>query len=203
MQANLRRGLVFLILLTTAGLAPGARAQMAWREGDGAGFHHFSDKGAPQGNLTADAFDDGHLARQSGSPIRALWGRAGDIVDALQALNGPAAMPFHGGDGGSAWGFRLDPGDFLVEVRGFYGNWYGSVFVSQLTFITARGRVYGPFGKNNGVQGPRVLELQAPPGRQIIAFTGSTATAGEADGNPSIFLSSLGAVFAPMDWGQR
>ena len=201
MKRDPKLGLVFLILLTAVGLVPAARAQMAWREG--VGFHHFSDKAGPQGNPTADFFDDGRLARESGSPIRAVWGRAGDIVDALQALNGPAAMPFHGGDGGSAWGFRLDPGDFLVGVRGAYGNWYGNIFISQLSFVTARGRVYGPFGNNNGVRDPHVIEIKAPPGRQIVAFTGSTGTAGEADGNTSTFLSSLGAVFAPMDWGQR
>ncbi|GEM_PF-5584611 len=184
------------LLLVAACLAPAANAQMAWRERDGAGFP------APADNAATGRFDDGRLARESGSSIREVWGRAGDIIDALQVLNGPAAMPFHGGDGGSAWGFRLDQGDFLVEVRGFYGNWYGNIFVSQLTFITARGRVYGPFGKNNGVQDPRVIEIQATPGRQIIAFTGSTGVAGEADGNASTFLASLGAVFAPIDWGQ-
>lgn len=180
--------------LMLAGNLTAARSQMAWRETDGqAGFQE----------TATGRFDDTRFARESGFPIGEVWGRSGDVVDALQALNGPAAMPFHGGDGGGAWGFRLDPGDFLVEVRGFYGNWYGNIFVSQLTFITARGRVYGPFGKNNGVQNPQVIKIQAPPGRQIIAFTGSTGVAGGSDGSTSTFLASLGAVFAPANWGQR
>ena len=197
MKRNPKQWLVFSMILITVSWVPVAQAQMAWREREGAGFP------SPADSAATGRFDDTRLARESGSSIRALWGRAGDIVDALQALNGPRAMPFHGGDGGGAWGFRLDPGDFLVEVQGIYGNWYGNIFVSQLTFITARGRVYGPFGKNNGVQNPQALVLQAPAGRQIIAFTGSTGIAAEADGKALTFLSSLGAVFAPMDWGQR
>jgi hypothetical protein len=38
-----------------------------------------------------------------------------------------------------------------------------------------------------------VLNLQAPPGRRIIALTGSTQSAGESDGSTSTFLSALGA----------
>ena len=204
MEPKIYRGLVLSLFLTASSWVA-AGAQMAWRE-EGPGWdrpHRFMEEAEPQGKVTAERFDDGQEALESGHPIRAIWGRAGDIVDALQSLNGREAMPFHGGDGGGAWGFRIESGDYLAEVHGYFGNWYGHLFISQLSFVTAKGRVYGPFGKNNGVQGAQRINLVAPPGRQIIAFTGSTDEAPEADGSVSTYLSSLGAVFEPMDWAPR
>ena len=154
---------------------------------------HFVRAILPQGNLTHDTFDDTPKALESLRTITWVRVRGGDIIDQIQVSNGKVDMPAHGGEGGKGWEFRLDRGDVLTRIWGTYGNWYGNIFISQLFFGTAHGRVYGPFGKNGGIRDPQPFSLEAPMGWQIIALIGSTSDVGESDGRTSSFLSALGA----------
>lgn len=145
-------------------------------------------------------FDDTAAAKQVGIPITKVVVRSGQIVDSIQAFNGNQQMPQHGGDRGTQTIVTLDPGDAITEVSGYYGPWYGTVFLLQLTLKTANGKTYGPLGTMGGSSASSRKSFSfSTPGGRLIAFSGSTASAPEADGSMSSFVSSLGATFVVSD----
>jgi hypothetical protein len=120
-------------------------------------------------------------------PMTRLVVRSGDIIDAIQPLYGSNAAPIQGGHGGLPTSIDLT-GDAIVAITGFTGTYFGKAQVSQLTFKTALGKSYGPFGTMNHVESPKPFELTAPAGSAIRSFLGTTVT--HTDG--TTFIASLG-----------
>lgn len=120
-------------------------------------------------------------------PMTSLVVRSGDIIDAIQPIYGSNAAPIQGGHGGVPTSIDLTD-DAIVSITGSTGTYFGWAQIAQLTFHTARGKSYGPFGTMNNVQSPQPFELVAPAGSAIRSFFGTTVT--HTDG--TTFIASLG-----------
>ena len=140
------------------------------------------------------AFDDTAAAAALGQPLSRIRVRCGNIVDAVQAFYGPdaIALPSHGGGGGGPNDVVLDPGDAVIGVTGFWGSWFGGVYILQIILTTRAGRSYGPFGSAEFADSGTVFCFQAAEGESLLAFTG---TVGMGNNGQSQFLGSLGATF--------
>ncbi|HEX5747344.1 MAG TPA: hypothetical protein VFZ09_13960 [Archangium sp.] len=97
--------------------------------------------------------------------MTSLLVRSGDIIDAIQPGYGSNTAPFEGGPGGNPTTIDLT-GDSIVSLTGFTGTYFGMAQVSQITFHTASGKTYGPFGTlrnvhdaRRGLAGPRLGAL--------------------------------------------
>ena len=93
---------------------------------------------------------------------------AGQYVDSLQMIyrlpNGrPLEAPKHGGGGGRATSFRLEPGEYIVGISGRCGT-----YVDSLRIHTNR-RTSQLFG---GSGGDRDFHIDVPEGNQATGFTG-------------------------------
>ncbi|MFN7982384.1 MAG: galactose oxidase-like domain-containing protein [Vicinamibacterales bacterium] len=107
--------------------------------------------------------------------------RAGSWLDAIQGLATPTNFPNHGGTGGAlstaSWG-AADP---LVRIYGKYSNNY----VSQISFVSKSGKVFGPYGAAQAGGTTRTFDYTVPAGNKVYAFFGS------ADG----YLRSIGVRY--------
>lgn len=126
-------------------------------------------------------------------PMTSLVVRSGDIIDAIQPIYGSNAAPIQGGPGGTPTSINLT-GDAIVSITGSTGTYFGMTQVAQLTFKTAGGKTYGPFGTMRNVQNPQPFELVAPAGSAIGSFFGTTAvhTGG------TTYIASLGGNLRPL-----
>lgn len=138
-------------------------------------------------------FDDTSAAQGLQQPLTSIQVHHGNIVDGIQAFYGNAltSLPYHGGIGGATTKIVLDQGDSVTQISGFYGNWYGSSYILQLTLHTKQGKMYGPFGDMQYATTRTPFSLVANANEQAIAFFGSV-TAG--NNGQSQFVGSLGLV---------
>jgi hypothetical protein len=113
--------------------------------------------------------------------------RSGDVIDAIQPIYGSNAAPSQGGPGGGPTRIDLTD-DAIVSITGSSGTYFGRAQLAQLTFTTARGKTYGPFGTMRNVSSPSPFELTAPAGGAIWSFFGTTAV--HTDG--TTYVASLG-----------
>jgi len=141
-------------------------------------------------------FNDTADAQRLNQSITAVNIRSGEIVDAVQALYGAAktALPQHGGQGGGVSSIVFDPGERLIRVAGIYGNWYGAIYILQVTLATQT-KSYGPYGSMGGSSNPIPFSFDSQPGEQIIAFSGSIVSGQQADRSISQFLATIGVTF--------
>jgi hypothetical protein len=156
-------------------------------------------------NVQNASFDDTTVIANAGNPpITQLTINAGEIIDAIEATNTGTAngqpQPWyllqHGGNGGNTSTITLEPGDVIVEITGYTGNWFGWNVVAQLTITTRNGVTYGPYGNMSNVNNPQAFTWQAPGGQMIVAFSGSTQRVPEAGGSNSYIFAGLGASYA-------
>jgi hypothetical protein len=135
-----------------------------------------------------------NLSAVSGwGPMTSLVIRSGDIIDAIQPIYGSNSAPIQGGPRGTPTTIDLKD-DAIVSMTGFTGTYFGLTQVAQITFTTARGKTYGPFGTMRNVYGPTPFTLPAPAGGAIWSFFGTTVV--HTDG--TTYIASLGGnVQAP------
>lgn len=146
------------------------------------------DRLGPVGGQTGQVFfDDTQNCIPLRTPITRILINAGDVVDSIEIFYEENAMPRHGGNSGTAYTVMFDNGDYLTEVTGIYGQYFGAVQIGQITLKSHNGKIYGPFG-NAQVTEKTFFSFPAQSNEMIIAFFGSTFT--HSDG--STFLSSLG-----------
>ncbi len=127
-------------------------------------------------------FNDGPIIGAAGNPpISQLLIRAGDVLDAMQATNTGTfsrrpvqyVLPQHGGSGGVASRVDIPSGDVVAEVSGSTGSWRGQHCVLQITITTRGGRVLGTFGSMENSTSKVPFRFVAPPGKSIVAFSGT------------------------------
>ncbi|MDY7233108.1 hypothetical protein [Hyalangium rubrum] len=109
----------------------------------------------------------------SWGPMTSLLVRSGDILDAIQPSYGSNVASMQGGPGGTPTTIDLTD-DAIVKLTGFTGTYFGMMQVAQISFHTARGKTYGPFGTMRNVSNPQPFELAAPTGSAIRSFFGAT-----------------------------
>jgi hypothetical protein len=142
-------------------------------------------------------FDDIENCIPLRTPITKILINAGEVVDSIEVYYGDTAMPRHGGNGGAPYTVVFDPGDYLIQISGIYGQYFGAVQIGQLTLKSHKGKIYGPFGAAN-VTAKAFFSFPAQQNEALIAFFGSTFT--HSDG--STFLSSLG-VYAEEIYARK
>jgi hypothetical protein len=119
--------------------------------------------------------------------------RSGDIVDSIAPVYGSQAAPPEGGSGGTS--SQVDfTGDSLVAISGVTGTYFGAVQVAQLTFRTAAGKNFGPFGSLRNVSSNQPFDLRAPAGFRISSFFGTTFT----HTGGTAFIASIGGNVVPI-----
>lgn len=138
-------------------------------------------------------FDDTSAAQSLQQPLTSIHIQHGNIVDGIQAFYGntPTSLPYHGGIGGATTKIVLDQGDRVTQISGFYGDWYGSSYILQLTFHTKQGKTYGPFGDMLYATTRTPFSLVANANEQAIAFFGAVSA---GNNGQSQFLGSLGVT---------
>jgi hypothetical protein len=123
----------------------------------------------------------------SWGPMTSLVVRSGDIIDAIQPIYGSNAAPSQGGHGGTPATIDLT-GDAIVSMSGYTGTYFGMTQIAQVTFGTARGKSYGPYGTMHNVYNPQPFSLAAPKGSGIRSFFGTTVT----HSGGTTYVASLG-----------
>ena len=148
-----------------------------------------------------ELFNDTDAALATGSSITKIGIRSGEIVDGIEAWYDDVALKGHGGQGGAPRTVVLDEGDHLVEVFGYYGDWFGAVYVLQVAFLTSNGKRYPDqdyFGSGAHSSRPKAFRFTAGEGEEIIAFSGARVKGLEADGSLSWYICALGAIAATI-----
>jgi len=126
-----------------------------------------------------------------GAHLKTLTLYSGDVLDSIQADYGTAGvMPKHGGNGGGKTVIDFATDEYIVEVSGKYGNYYGISHVAQLIIRTNK-RTLSPVGMDNKVSNPTSFSFVARSGEAIIAFYGSVGV--HTDGTE--FISGLGVGY--------
>lgn len=146
-------------------------------------------------------FDDTEAAKNQIFPfLTKIVIRHGDIIDRLQAYYGDECMFARGGNGGEESTFEIEPGDFLIEVSGYYGTWFAQTAILQLTLKTQNGKT-ATYGTKNYASNVNSFCLTANSEKKerILAFHGSTFSGNLANGRATSFLGSLGVTIQYPD----
>lgn len=144
------------------------------------------------------AFDDNVIIQAQTTPTLmqsvSVW--CGEVVDAIQTMNqNPGGtyvveMLQHGGDTGHS-----NPPVLLTNgLQGFSyvtGNWYGNMVIAQ---ITIDGNSF-PGSVNPSVSNPQTINVTAPAGKTIVAFSGTTQLVQLSGGGYTWVVSSISPVF--------
>lgn len=156
-------------------------------------------------NNNSMLFDDSQTMALAGNPpITGLMIRHGEVLDAIQPTNTgsfqstPAVytLPQHGGNGGSVSNVQLNTGEFITEISGYTGTWFGWQCVLQISFITSSGRTLGPYGTMTNATTKDPFSLTAPVGQSYIAFSGTLINVPLASGNYTNIIASINATAA-------
>ncbi len=134
--------------------------------------------GGPHGT----PFDDADDLPATPSP-RTLTLRGGARLDAVSLTHTDGTVLAHGGSGGTAASLTLGPGEHLTSVTLTEGRKDGRTRIFSAHFTTDRGR-----GLTAGTATTDTAVLTAPPGWQIVGFTGR---AGDE-------IDKLGVLYAPI-----
>lgn len=118
---------------------------------------------------TGTAFSD---AVAAGQTLTGVTVRAGSWVDAIQGLASPTNLPSHGGTGGTAYTATWGASDPLIRIYGKYSN----SRISQISFVTSSGRVFGPYGTAAAGGTVRTFNYTVPSGNKVYGFVGSSNT---------------------------
>jgi hypothetical protein len=111
--------------------------------------------------------------------------KSGYWIDSIQGRATPADLPLRGGPGGAAAGFTLDPGEYIVRAYGKQGANAVSPAISQISFVTSQGRVFGPYGEGLGQDPTTPFDIVLPPGGRVVGFTGRAGT----------YLNAIGLLY--------
>ncbi|MER7495519.1 jacalin-like lectin [Streptomyces pharetrae] len=134
--------------------------------------------GGPHGTAFTDADD---LPRALAP--RTLTLRGGARLDAVAVTHADGTVLSHGGTGGTATSLTLGAGEHLTSVRLTRGQKDGRTRVFSAAFTTDRGRTLA-----SGTPTADAATFTAPPGRQIVGFTGRAGAE----------IDKLGVLYAPI-----
>lgn len=124
-----------------------------------------------------------------GARISEVRVRAGDIIDAIQAMyilpNGQQLEgSWHGGRGGRIAYFRLEPDEYIIGLSGRYGDHIDSL---QIHTNRRNSQLFGGRG------GDRSYRLDVPTGNQTVGFIGRSGS----------YLDAIGLNYAKIESSKR
>jgi hypothetical protein len=130
----------------------------------------------PFGGPGGGAFDDATIVNMDQLEIREIVIRHGALIDSIEFVyhnrvtDALVSSDHHGGTGGAEDRIILNPGEYIVEVRGRTGN-----LVNSLTLQTNQNRTIGRYGGLGGdpdYDAPSQQEQVAS--NEVFAFFGSS-----------------------------
>jgi len=125
----------------------------------------------------------------TGARLTRLTIHSGEVIDALQATYGATALPAHGGPGGGPTVIDLATDEYITELSGTYGTYYGAVHILQLQ-VRTNTATYNTLGSTNGASGVTPFRFTTESGEAIVALSGRTFR--HTDG--TLFVSALGVT---------
>ncbi|MFO7563236.1 MAG: jacalin-like lectin [Enhygromyxa sp.] len=125
----------------------------------------------------------------AGARLTQLTVHSGEVIDSLQATYGDTAMPSHGGPAGGPTVIVLADDEYITEISGNYGTYYGAVHICELTIRTNK-QTHDTLGSTNSVHGVTPFVFKAESGEAIVSFSGRSMR--HTDGTE--FLSALGVT---------
>ncbi len=128
--------------------------------------------------------------------LTAVTVRHGYWIDAVQAHVGSVTLPAHGGSSGITNTFTLAAGEYLVAIHGRTGANAVVPAISQISFVTNKGHVYGPYGQGLGQGQTTPFYWRVPVGGRIVGFTGRAGAFLNAIGVQYVVESSTPDVVA-------
>jgi hypothetical protein len=136
-------------------------------------------------------FSDLEEAKKSGLPIIKMIIHSGEVLDSIQAFYGPkfTPLPQHGGNGGKKDEFKLEAGDRIIEVSGYWGEWFGRDTILQITISTKGKKTYGPYGNMNNATTKTPFSFSDD---EIYGFFGSFIKVPMHGNNESEIVNTLG-----------
>ncbi|MDC0773632.1 jacalin-like lectin [Streptomyces sp. HD] len=134
--------------------------------------------GGPHGT----AFNDADDLPAAPAP-RTLTLRGSSRLDALSLTHDGGTTLTHGGTGGTATSLTLASGEHLTSVKLTQGQKDGRTRLFSASFTTDKGR-----SLSSGTATSDTKTFTAPPGRQIVGFTGRSGDE----------LDKLGVLYAPI-----
>ncbi|AFY43925.1 glycosyl hydrolase family 18 protein [Nostoc sp. PCC 7107] len=160
-------------------------------------------KGTMATEIGGGVFEDTNMRRdakgnpQAVPPITEMIVRYGNVVNAIQTINGDLKLPQHGGYSGiAAPTIKLDEGDNIIEVSGYTGTWFGWNCVLQLMLTTKNGKTYGPYGSMADASQKIPFSFKALTGQSIVAFKGTLISIPLKDAPETTVIESLSVSFA-------
>jgi hypothetical protein len=105
--------------------------------------------------------------------IGGVEGRSADRIDQIEVVWTDSAGKPHssdqfGGQGGKRFGFQVNPGAYLTEIRGSVGTYAGTFSVFSLQFVTSDNVTSRVFGKATGYP----FVFACPDGYHIVGLVG-------------------------------
>jgi hypothetical protein len=137
------------------------------------------------------SFDDVPATVQDIKPITKVSIHSGNIIDQLDVFYAGVSKP-HGGNGGGESSFSLSDGEYITEVSGDYGEWYGAVQILMLKFKTSKGKTFGPYGNMDNSVTRTPFSFKTSGNEAIVGFYGTVFT--HTDGLTG--LSAIGVGIA-------
>ncbi|MFC8240333.1 jacalin-like lectin [Streptomyces chartreusis] len=134
--------------------------------------------GGPHGT----AFNDADDLPATPAP-RTLTLRGGSRLDAVALTHDGGSTLTHGGTGGTATSLTLAAGEHLTTVKLTQGQKDGRTRIFSAAFTTDKGRTL-----SSGTATSDAKTFTAPPGRQIVGFTGRSGDE----------IDKLGVLYAPI-----
>ncbi|MBK8855965.1 MAG: hypothetical protein IPN10_18130 [Saprospiraceae bacterium] len=143
-------------------------------------------------------FDDGLIVSAQTTPtlMQSVTVWSGEVVDAIQTSNQNQNGSFivellqHGGETGNQNPSIILPAG-LTQFSYVKGFWYGNFVIAQ---ITVAGQSF-PSSVNPSVSGTKIINVQVPAGKTIIAFKGSSLYVQLAGGGFTWVLDAIDGVF--------
>ncbi|MFB6934657.1 jacalin-like lectin [Streptomyces chartreusis] len=134
--------------------------------------------GGPHGT----AFNDADDLPATPAP-RTLTLRGGSRLDAVALTHDGGGALAHGGTGGTATSLTLAAGEHLTTAKLTQGQKDGRTRIFSAAFTTDKGRTL-----SSGTATSDAKTFTAPPGRQIVGFTGRSGDE----------IDKLGVLYAPI-----
>ncbi len=110
---------------------------------------------------------------------------AGDQINSIQGISnsGDLGLPVHGVNGATSSTVTWSADEYLVRIYGTYGKSY----VDQISFVTNKGRILGPYGSgiSSTPKKSTKFDYTVPKGNAIAGFVGRSGD----------FINALGVMY--------
>lgn len=96
--------------------------------------------------------------------------------------------------------FTISEDDYLEEVSGYYGTWFGAPHILQLTLTTKNGKSQTFGTMANSLEDREFFQFKGHDGEEIIGFFGAEVPSDyNVDRSQNLLMSAIGVIFRTID----